>query len=228
MKFILTLTLSLFLSASFYAQTEMYLTDKIIKDSSALMVRKTFKSVKINKRTWMIENLNVVSYRNGDTIPEAKSERDWKKCMQEQKGCWCYFQNDTLNGEKFGKLYNWFAVNDPRGLAPEGWHVATDEEWTSMINSQGGKLDAAPHLKAEFEWCDNCLEDNKSGFFALPGGFRKADGSFMHLKEFATFWTSTVYKDNMAYYYYMYCNVDYVVRNFWNKGDGMSVRCIKD
>jgi uncharacterized protein (TIGR02145 family) len=209
------------------AQTEMYHTDQVLPDSAAA-VRKTHKSIKINKSVWLIENLSTSTYRNGDSIPEAKTDREWKKCNDEQRGCWCYYQNNSENGDKFGKLYNWYAVNDPRGLAPEGWHIASDKEWSELVKTLGGKLVAAPSLKAEFEWCDNCLADNKSGFFALPNGLRKSNGSFTTIKEQGTFWTSTQYKDNMAFYYYMYCNVDYVIKKFSSKGDGFSVRCIKD
>ena len=74
-----------------------------------------FKTVKIGKQEWMVENLNVDRFRNGDLIPEIKSPNEWEKAGKSGKPAWCYFENDDLNGEKYGKLYNWFAVNDLRG-----------------------------------------------------------------------------------------------------------------
>ena len=92
------------------------------------------KSVKIGNQEWMSENLNVDHFRNGDIIPEVKSKEDWEEAGKNGQPAWCYYENDPKNGEKYGKFYNWYAVNDPRGLAPEGWHIPSDGEWTEMIN----------------------------------------------------------------------------------------------
>ena len=91
-----------------------------------------YKSVKIDNQEWMAENLNIDKFRNGDRIPEVKINEEWEKAGNEKKPAWCFYDNDPANGEKYGKLYNWHAVNDPRGLAPEGWHVPSDEEWKNF------------------------------------------------------------------------------------------------
>lgn len=85
-----------------------------------------YKTVTIGNQVWMAENLNVDKFRNGDLILQAKTEEEWKKAGENKHPAWCYFDNDTANDAKYGKLYNWYAVNDPRGLAPAGWHIPTD------------------------------------------------------------------------------------------------------
>lgn len=107
--------------------------------------RKTDGSVKIGDQTWMTENLDLSSFRNGDLINEASTEKEWENAGQESRPAWCYADNSTANGKKYGKLYNWFAVNDPRGLAPNGWHIPGDAEWTKLTNYLGVKIE--PVLK---------------------------------------------------------------------------------
>jgi uncharacterized protein (TIGR02145 family) len=100
------------------------------------------KEVKIGDQIWMTENLNVDHYRNGDPIPEVKDPVEWAKL---KTGAWCYYDNEPENGKKYGKLYNWYAVNDPRGLEPEGWHVPTNTEFDKLrevVNGNGNVLKA--------------------------------------------------------------------------------------
>jgi len=80
-------------------------------------------TVNIGTQTWMAKNLNVSIFANGDPIPEVKTNEEWKKAAEEKKPAWCYYENDPANGAIYGKLYNWYAVSDPRGLAPKGWHI---------------------------------------------------------------------------------------------------------
>jgi uncharacterized protein (TIGR02145 family) len=122
----------------------------------------SYKSVKIGTQTWMAENLNVSTFRNGDLIPEAKTKEEWEKAGKEGKPAWCYYDNDPKNGAKYGKLYNWYAVNDHRGLAPAGWHVPTDTEWTTLGDQLGS--DPGKKMKSTSGWdsweedltCKNC------------------------------------------------------------------------
>lgn len=122
----------------------------------------SYKSVKIGTQTWMTENLNVPTFRNGDPIPEAKTDEEWKQAGENQQPAWCYYENDPKNGTKYGKLYNWYAVSDPRGLAPTGWHIPTDAEWTTFENQLGD--DAGKKMKSTSVWnsweedltCKNC------------------------------------------------------------------------
>jgi uncharacterized protein (TIGR02145 family) len=116
----------------------------------------------------MTENLNVATFRNGDPIPEAKTKEEWEKAGQEGKPAWCYYENDPKNGAKYGKLYNWYAVIDPRGLAPTGWHVPTDAEWGILSDFVGEESTlgntAGKKMKSTAGWdnwetdliCQNC------------------------------------------------------------------------
>jgi uncharacterized protein (TIGR02145 family) len=98
----------------------------------------TERTVRISEQVWMVENLKVSTFRNGDVIPEAKSREEWKIAGTEREPAWCYYDNDPANDDNYGKLYNWYAVNDPRGIAPEGWNVPSDDEWQLLIDYLGG------------------------------------------------------------------------------------------
>lgn len=125
------------------------------------------QTVTIGTQVWMTKNLNVSTFRNGDPIPEAKTDEEWKLAGENQQPAWCYYDNNPANGAKYGKLYNWYAVNDPRGLAPQGYHVPTDAEWTKLVNFLG--LDAGKKMKSATGWnskageskeCPNCASWN--------------------------------------------------------------------
>ena len=138
----------------------------------------SIETVTICDQTWMLKNLDVDHYRNGDPIPEA-TNREWTALTT---GGWCYLDNALTNGTIYGKLYNWHAVNDPRGLAPAGWHIPSKEEWETLINCLGGSAVAGGKLKeaGALHWEGFHNEaTNESGFTALPGGGRSAvNGSF--------------------------------------------------
>jgi uncharacterized protein (TIGR02145 family) len=131
----------------------------------------TTKSVKIGTQTWTTENLNVSTFRNGYPIMEAKTNEEWNQANENKQSAWCYYENDPKNGAKYGKLYNWYAVNDPRGLAPAGWHVPSDAEWTILSDFLGGGMTAGKKMKSLSGWnsytsggsktCPNCASWNE-------------------------------------------------------------------
>ncbi len=131
------------------------------------------QTVTIGNQTWMTKNLDVSTFRNGDTIPEIKDGYEWERAGKEGRPAWCYYDNDTSYGRRYGKLYNWYAVNDPRGLAPVGYHIPSDQEWTMLTDylglNAGSKMKSVPILKTyvtyreiegyyETKWvpCSNC------------------------------------------------------------------------
>lgn len=126
----------------------------------------SYKSVKRGTQIWMTENLNVSTFRNGEPIPEAKTVEEWEKAGENKQPAWCYYNNYPKNGAKYGKLYNWYAVIDPRGLAPEGWHVPSNEEWQTLEDYLGD--DAGKKMKSTSGWnnweeditCSNCKNWN--------------------------------------------------------------------
>ena len=111
------------------------------------IIERTKLLVSIGTQIWMSKNLDVSTFRNGDTIPEAKTNEEWKAADDNKQAAWCYYDNKAANGTKYGKLYNWYAVNDERGLAPVGWHVPTDQEWTVLSTFLGGEDVAGEKIK---------------------------------------------------------------------------------
>jgi uncharacterized protein (TIGR02145 family) len=132
----------------------------------------SLKEVKIGKQTWMTQNLNVEKFLNGSPIPEAKTDKEWEKANENHQPAWCYYNNKPSKGKKYGKLYNWYAVNDPRGLAPEGWHIPSDAEWTSLTNYLGGENKAGEKIKSTQGWKNDYNGTNSTGLSCFPGGSR--------------------------------------------------------
>ena len=190
----------------------------------------TYKTVKIGDQVWMAENLKVSHFRNGDSIPEAKTLEDWEKAGDENIPAWCYYDNDPSNGEKYGKLYNWWAVNDSRGLAPEGWHIPTDKEWKTLTNNLGAEDVIGVKMKSTSGWAAGGDGTNESGFSGLSGGARSHDGSFTpHKLEYISYWwTSTEYNATLAWYRFLSYNYGVISWDYGEKKHGFYVRCVKD
>lgn len=188
-----------------------------------------YKTVIIGNQEWMAENLNVEHYRNGDAILTIDEKN---KTSAFETGAWCYYDNDSKNGNIYGKLYDWYTVNDLRGLAPEGWHIPSDEEWTQLIIFLGGEKIAAGKLKATTLWqSPNTSASNESGFTALPGGFLTYRQQFIAIGENAYFWSSTKSNDshNMhAWSVGMQYNNSKITKYDDYKDAGFSIRCIKN
>jgi uncharacterized protein (TIGR02145 family) len=137
----------------------------------------------------MENNLEVTNYRNGDIIPYVSDPTAWAGLTT---GAWCYYKNDLKSG--YGKLYNWYAVNDIRGLAPAGWHVPTDAEWTTLTTFLGGVSVAGGKMKTTGtkSWkTPNTAATNSSGFSGLPGGYCSNAGTFFNVDYFGYWWSST-------------------------------------
>ena len=210
--------------------------------STNCVVRVTGKlpdEVTICSQVWMGSNLNVDHYRNGDPIPEVTDPTAWGPLTT---GAWCYYNNDPANGAIYGKLYNWYAVNDSRGLAPTGWHVPSDDEWKTLEmclgmsqaqadgwdsrgTDEGGKIKEA----GTSHWYNpNTGATNSSGLSALPGGGRNTDGSFGSFGYNCHWWSSTEHLTTNAmvrYLHYYYANIN---RTSNSKDYGFSVRCVRD
>jgi uncharacterized protein (TIGR02145 family) len=185
--------------------------------------------VKIGSQIWMSSNLNVDKFRNGDPILEAKTPEEWKNAGKNKQAAWCNYENDAANGDKYGKLYNWYAVNDPRGLAPEGWRVPKQNEWKTMVNELGGKKVAGAKMKSKNGWKDGGNGSDESGFSSLPGGNRKQDGSFQKIGVYSGWWSATGYKKSFAGLYRVTSeNGQVFVRDDSQRERGFSVRCVKD
>jgi len=191
-----------------------------------------FDAVKIGENSWMIKNLDVVTFKNGDTIPETKTKEEWVAYGTARKAAWCYYNNDIGEGAQFGKLYNWYAVNDPRGLAPAGWHIPTDVEWGLLGLEMGGDQKAGEALKYTYGW-ENTKDSsgngtNASGFEALAGGLRNGLGAFGYKGQGAGWWSSTAIDTTKSWYRFVLYASPMVYKDAYGNRNGLAVRCVKD
>lgn len=214
------------------------------------------QTVSINNQVWLSKNLDVSTFRNGDSIPNAKTAEEWKKAGENGLPAWCYFENDSANHSMKGKLYNWYTINDPRGLSPVGWHIPSDDEWRALIDFLGGENIAGKKIKNKKGWenCEEIKEDedgysystgnffsgngtDEYGFSSLPSGERWSSGEFQN-KDFTHWWTSTEFKfdknvihwnpNTYAWFYLLGCSSDNIYRSNWEKGSGHAVRLVMD
>jgi uncharacterized protein (TIGR02145 family) len=184
------------------------------------------QTITIGNQVWMKKNLDVATYRNGDPIPQVANTDEWQNLTT---GAWCYYANYSGNGITYGKLYNWYAVNDVRGLAPEGFHVPTDADWDILFTFLGGPLIAGGKMKeigTEHWLAPNTGATNSNSFTALPGGM--CNGGFNWVNRIGYWWSSTESIDNKAWYRVMYYNNEGASRGSDYKNYGFSVRCIKN
>jgi len=192
----------------------------------------TYKTVIIGQQEWMAENLKVEHYRNGDVILWVQDDKKWHNTIRD--AC-CYSVLDVDNnvvdtGKFFGILYNWWAVDDQRGLAPEGWHMPSDNEWTILTDYLGGESVAGGKLKATILWNNpNKGATNESGFTALPAGVRFSPlGKFIMIGLFDNFWSSSEDSGNNAWFRGLFNDGSDVNRRSIGKELGYSCRCVKD
>jgi len=199
----------------------------------------TYQTVTICDQTWTKSNLNVSHYKNGDLIPHVIDLTQWPNLTT---GAWCYYKNDPANGAVYGKLYNWYAVNDPRGLAPQGWHIPTSDEYFNLayyclggIPIAGGKMKSPGTIQSGTGLWEspNHAATNESGFTALPGGIYtnlfSNPHNFTGIGKNAAFWTSSENGAAEAYWVALnwesaFCFLDEGGEKQW----GFSVRFIKD
>ena len=208
-----------------------------------------YQTLVIGNQEWMIENLKVTHYRNGDPIPHITHNNTWAGLST---GAYCYNNNNPANGNTYGALYNWYAVDDARGLAPAGWHVPTDEEimelemYLGMSQSQADSAgwrgtNEGSKLAGGYDLWDSKLlrndpEFNTSGFSLLPGGYRHCSGAFVFDRgRYGYLWSSTEYSvmnNNIPSYYAWARRLYWVFTTMGRPGSyeeyGYSVRCVRD
>jgi len=187
------------------------------------------KSVRIDGLEWMAENLDVDTFRNGDPIPEAPGPEAWREAAEARQPAWCRIGDPPGNGPGLGRLYNWYAVCDPRGLPPRGWRVPTDSEWERLVEGLGGAAEAGGRLKASGLWrSPNFGASNESGFSVWPAGYRDPNGGFHAAGFMACFWTDTEISAFHAWSRYIYSHNTVIRRSSsGHKGEGLSMRCVR-
>jgi len=197
------------------------------------------ESVTIGSQIWSTKNLSVDRYRNGDIIPNVTSYDTWQNLTT---GAWCWYNNDSANyAATYGRLYNFYAVNDPRGLAPTGWHIPTDAEWITLTTALGGTSVAGGAMKSTFGWiAPNRGATNSSGFEGLSGGERGINsvnylligGQFQGIGSYCNWWSSTGYTDPSFSSYAVFRRLYQLDTEISGGGSkkhvGFSVRCVKN
>jgi len=201
---------------------------KASSDDTGSSNANTSDEVKIGNQIWMAKNLDVTHFRNGDPIPEVKTDEEWANSFLGAKPAWCYYGNDPANNEKYGKLYNWYALNDPRGIAPEGWHVSTGDEWDSLCETFGGPKKVCHDIMSVEGWSKKVKINNSLGFGGVPSGIRFSDGSFDDLGKQANWWVTDSYSTGFAYYRYIDSKNQKLTNEYTDKEAGMAIRCLKD
>lgn len=198
-----------------------------------------YKTVKIGNQIWMAENLKVTHYRNGNEIPTMTSNNEWSVL---DKGARCSYNNDEFYARTYGYLYNWFAILDDRNIAPEGWHVPTDEEWKELEmylgmsqsvadkeaergTDEGGKL---KEIGTTHRNSPNEGTTNETGFSALLGGDRYPAGSFADIGRSSLFWSSTEGDNDKAWCRRLNDGRTDISRGNYPKQYGFSVRLLRD
>jgi len=175
----------------------------------------------------MQRNLDVSHYRNGDEIPQVQDNTAWRNLTT---GAWCYYENNTANGTVYGKLYNWYAVNDPRGLAPNGYHIPSELEWKLLKDFLGGETAAVGKITAPTTWDTPQANANSTGFTALAAGSRRYNaGDFISLGIAAKFWSSTISIPALSEAEFCYLGSGSFIAGSTSENPiaGMSVRCVK-
>lgn len=191
-------------------------------------VLSAYSSVTIGSQEWMDSNLQVACYRNGDPVQQVDDFHEWKNSTT---GAMCLYEGNTEYGKVFGRLYNWYAVNDSRGLAPEGWRIPEDRDWQVLIDYLNGSDRAGGAMKSrgvQYWKKPNSNASNSSGFSAMPGGFRSLYGDFRHLGLYSYYWSSTPTKNNCAFIRVLGYFDARVTHTGGAIESGYSVRCIKD
>ena len=191
----------------------------------------SYKTITVGDQVWMAENLRTTKYRNGEDIPSITTNSEW---IALTSGAYSNYDNETDLDKiaTHGSLYNWFAVSDSRNIAPEGWHVATFDEWIQLANSLGGMNVSGGKVKetSNTHWnSPNTGANNTSGFTALPSGRREyTDGSFINTGFNGFWWSSSAYNPDYSWYFQLNYDTENIIEANFHKQYGFSVRCVQD
>ena len=199
-----------------------------------------YATVLIGEQCWFAENLRSENYENGEAIPSGLSASEWESTSsgavavfgEGSSNCYSYSPDGDACDEawslnEYGRLYNWYAVEDTRGLCPSGWHVPTDGEWTVLTDHLGGESVAGGQMKTTYGWYEGGNGTNSSGFSGLPGGYRSNDGYFNGAGGDGYWWSSSPY-GSAAWSRALYASSENVYRYLSTPQVGFSVRCVRD
>ncbi|MBB6237647.1 uncharacterized protein (TIGR02145 family) [Pedobacter sp. AK013] len=204
----------------------LVVTDALIAETLTDIDGNVYKTVKIGNQVWMMENLRTAHYRDGTIIQNVTGDSYWGT---QPIGAYCNYNNNPELGKTYGFLYNWYAVNSTRQLAPQGWHVPTSAEWTILYNYIGGDRYSGGKIQESgiSHWINDTGASNITQFTGLPAGSRNADGTYESITYHGNWWTATANPNGTAAYCNLYVK-GYIELAESFKSLGYSVRCIKD
>ena len=205
----------------------LHISKDVVEELSAL----NMGSITIGEIRWKKKNLNVKVFSNGDKILKITSHDEWEKAAKSKTPAYCSMNFDEKNDSVFGKLYNWFAVNDERGLASKEWHVASKEEWGKLIVIAGGIAKAGSVLKKKGDdlWLNQSPTEAISlDLYLLPGGYQYDKGHFGHIGKYGYWWTSTKFDKENSWFVKVGDSSPEVLFDRGLNGYGVSVRCVKN
>jgi uncharacterized protein (TIGR02145 family) len=190
----------------------------------------SYYTIQIGGQEWMAQNLRTTTYANGDPIPNVMDDLQWGGLTT---GAWAHYENNGSYENPYGKLYNWYAVADPRNVCPNNWHVPTDVEWGTLVgyldpaNATAGGMMKSTSTQY---WQDpNEGATNESGFSGLPGGFRWVDGGgFYDVGYYGNWWTASEYGENDTFTINLFSYDAAIGAGVNYKRDGLCVRCVRD
>jgi len=220
------------LSGKYQVWLDFKLASKVANNNLIDIDNNTYKTVPIGTQQWMAENLKVTKYNDGTIIPNITDDTQWSNL---RSGAWAYYKNDAANNAKYGKLYNWYAVsktsNGNKNVCPTGWHLPTDAEWTFLTDYLGGESVAGGKMKeaGTTNWdSPNTDATNTSLFTGLPGGCRYYNGYYYNFGFNGIWWSSTEFNTYNAWNRFL-VNYNGIANRYDNsKGNGLSVRCLRD
>lgn len=185
-----------------------------------------YNTIKIGNQVWMLDNLNVSRYRNGDAVNNVTDYDLWDVTTS---GAWSFYENNKKFSKSYGRLYNWYAINDPRGLAPKGWHIPSYKEWRELIDCLGGDMVAGEFIKFYSRIGHlSPRETMNSEFDNVFGGSRYLGGMFCFRRYNGYFWTSTKKDINQSFYVNINFSNSNVYMDYDFNKNGLAVRCVKD
>jgi uncharacterized protein (TIGR02145 family) len=191
-----------------------------------------YGTLKICFINWTVENLKTSHYRNGDLIPQVQDNTQWENLTT---GAWSWYKNDSINYSSYGKLYNWYAINDSRGLAPSGWEVPTEDDWNQLTSCLGGEYVAGAKMKTRGTiqelnglWdAPNVILEPYSNFNGLPGGYRDISGHFIGMGSYNYWWSSTAANSTMARMRVVINFLGNINKGSFGPNYGFYVRCVR-
>ena len=216
------------------------LKSPVYSNEFTLTTNSTIPSINIGTQTWTTKNLDVAAYSDGTPIPQVTDPTAWANLTT---GAWCYYNNDSKNGAIYGKLYNWYAVagiwteaskigvRQRKKLAPTGYHIPSDAEWSTLTTYLGGASVAGGKMKetSTVHWkSPNKNATNSSNFKGLPGGYYDTRNAFLDFGNYGSWWSSSETTTTTAWSRLLHYDSDYTMRLNYNKASGFSVRLLKD